>query len=121
MGDDPRVRRTFATGYMPITAYQECLDWAVSMADKMQHPLYVMPLSHNDIIRTGRWERFRGFIANMNDRERDELRRIIVTTCCEVMRDSDDPKIRADMLGYVTYLPVDSFDGDNDDAGLKDR
>ncbi|UZK70064.1 hypothetical protein OKW76_03145 [Sphingomonas sp. S1-29] len=104
--DTPGVRRSFATSYRPISEYQMWLDWAVSMADQMSHPLYVVPLSHNDIFRTKRWHPFRDFIAGMNDQERGELRRIVVTTAAEVMRDCDDPEIRADMFDVLRQLKV---------------
>jgi hypothetical protein len=40
----------------------------------------------------------------MNDQERGELHRIIVTTCCEVLRDSNDPGIRADVFNVLRQL-----------------
>jgi hypothetical protein len=91
---------------LPITHYQDCLDWAVAIADEMAHPVYVVPLNHNDIFRTERWTPFRDFIAGMNDQERGELHRIIVTTCCEVLRDSNDPGIRADVFNVLRQLKV---------------
>jgi hypothetical protein len=104
--DEPGVLRSFATPHMPITHYQECLDWAVSMADQMAHPLYVVPLNHNDVFRTGRWNRYREFISSMSDQERGELRSIVVTTAAEVMRDCDDPDIRTDMFDVLAKLRV---------------
>jgi hypothetical protein len=104
--DDPNVLRSFATRHMPITHYQECLDWAVGIADQMAHPLYVVPLSHDDIFRTERWTPYRDFIASMNDQERGELRSIVVTTACSVMRDCDDPDIRSDMFHVLKQLKV---------------
>ncbi len=83
---------------LPITHYQDCLDWALAIADQMERPVYVVPLNHNDIFRTARWTPYRDFIANMNDQERGELRQIIVTSAAELMRDSDDPDIRAEMV-----------------------
>lgn len=90
----------------PISDYQEAVDWAVSMADKMAYPIHVVPLSQNDIFRTERWTPFRDAIADMNDQERGELRRMIVTTACSVMRDCDDPEIRADMFHVLRQLKV---------------
>ncbi|NVN10826.1 hypothetical protein [Nguyenibacter vanlangensis] len=48
------VRRAISTRYMPISAYRECLDWAVVIADQFSHPLYVVPLNHDDILHTDR-------------------------------------------------------------------
>ncbi len=62
--------------------------------------------NHNDIFRTKRWDPYREAIAGMNDQERGELRRMIVTTAAEVMRDCDDPEIRADMFDVLRQLKV---------------
>lgn len=105
-GDEPGTRSVRPLRYQPIAEYQAAVDWAVSMADKMAFPIYVVPLSHSDILNTGRWKPFASFIAGMNDQERGELRRIIVTTAAEVMRDCDDPKIRADMFNVLRQLKV---------------
>ena len=42
----------------------------------------------------------------MDGQERGELRRMVVTTAAEVMRDSDDPEIRADMFHVLRQLKV---------------
>lgn len=104
--DDPQVRRAFSTGYMPITEYQACLDWAVELADKMTHPLYVVPLSHNDILRTTRWTPFAELLANLTDQERGQLRRDVVKSMCEIMRDCDDWQVRSDAHDILTQLKV---------------
>lgn len=105
-GDEPGLWHPRSLGYEPVSGYQAAVDWAVGMADQFAKPIYVVPLSHNDILRTGRWDPFRDFIAGMNDQERGELRRMIVTTAAEVMRDSDDPEIRADMFDVLRKLKV---------------
>lgn len=104
--DDPRVRRTFKTKNMPIAEYQNCIDWAVSMADQMSHPLYVVPLSQNDVLRTGRWTRYAEAIANMNDQQWSEVRQIVIDTCASVMKDCDDPKLRAECYDMLVALGV---------------
>ena len=104
--DDPQVRRTMSTRYMPISEYQTCVDWAVGMADQIAHPLYVVPLNHRDILCTSRFDPMRAAIQGMNDQERGEMRQVVVTTCCEVMRDCDDPEIRADMFDVLRKLKV---------------
>ncbi|HQS96827.1 MAG: hypothetical protein B7X90_14640 [Novosphingobium sp. 17-62-19] len=105
-GDEPGTRSVRHLPYQPVSEYQEAVDWAVGMADSMAYPIHVVPLSHNDIFRTKRWDPFREFIAGMNDQERGELRHMIVTTAAEVMRDSDDPEIRADMFHVLRQLKV---------------
>jgi hypothetical protein len=105
-GDTPGTVAGRSLRYLPISAYQECLDWALGIADQMARPLYVVPLNHDDILRTERWTPYRDFIASMNDQERGELRRIVVTTCCEIMRDCDDWHVRADAHDILTQLKV---------------
>lgn len=104
--DDPGVRRAISTRYLPISAYQECLDWAVGIADEFSHPLYVVPLSHDDILRTDRWTPYAEMLATLNDQERGALRRMAITTCAEVMRDCDDWQVRADAYDILTQLKV---------------
>jgi hypothetical protein len=76
------------------------------MADQMAHRIYVVPLSHRDILLTGRFDPMRVAIQRMDDQERGEKRRGVVTTCCEVMRDCDDPEVRADMFDVLRKLKV---------------
>ena len=41
--------------YEPITEYQAAVDWAVSMADRMAHPIHVVPLNYDDIRNADRF------------------------------------------------------------------
>ncbi len=41
--------------YKPITEYQAAVDWAVSMADKMAHPLHVVPFNGADMHEPSRF------------------------------------------------------------------
>jgi hypothetical protein len=105
-GDEPGVLHPRCLRYMPISAYQGLVDWAVSMADQMAHPIHVVPLSYDDMVRTKRIEPFRAAVARMDDQQRGEMRALVVTTCAEVMRDCDDPDIRADMFDILLQLKV---------------
>lgn len=80
----------------------------MAIADQMARPLYVVPLNHNDILRTDRGNPYRDFIASMNDQERGELCRIVVTTCCGIMRDCDD--WHADAHDILRQLKVIHYD-----------
>lgn len=88
---DGRHRKQFHTRAQPIEQYQEAVDWAVGMADAMEHPLYVVPLT---VERAYPRERLERLAAGMTDQERGELRRLVVTTCAEVMRDCDEFEVR---------------------------
>lgn len=105
-GDVPGLWHPRSLGYEPVSNYQAAVEWAVGIADQFAKPIYVVPLSHNDIFHTGRWTPFRDFIAAMNDQERGEMRQLVVTTAAEVMRDSDDPAIRADMFKVLRQMKV---------------
>ena len=104
--DENGIRRSFRTKYMPIAEYQDCIDWAVSIADQMAYPLYVLPLSTNDILRTERWAPYAKMIANSTDEEWGELRQIIIDTCASVMRDCDDRQLRAECFDTLVQLKV---------------
>lgn len=97
--------------YQPITEYQQAVDWAVSMADKMAHPLHVVPLNHNDILCTARFDPMRAAILSMTDQERGQMRRDMVNSMCEVLRDCDDWHVRADAYDVLTQLKVIHHEG----------
>lgn len=92
--------------YQPITDYQAAVDWAVSMADQMAHPLHVVPFNADDMHAPSRFQPICDAVASMSDQERGQMRQVVVTTCCEVMRDCDDPEIRADMFDVLRQLKV---------------
>jgi len=104
--DDGKHLRAITLLYQPISEYAATVQWALNIADKMAYPIHVLPLNHNDIFRTRRFDSYLNFIANMGDQECGELRQIFVTTCCEVMRDCDDWRVRADAYDILRQLKV---------------
>lgn len=92
--------------YEPITEYQAAVDWAVSMADVMAHPIHVVPLNYDDIRNTDRFTPICEAVARMTDQERGEMRRGIIKSMCEVMRDCDDWRVRADAYDILRQLKV---------------
>jgi hypothetical protein len=110
-GDTPGTVAARKLRHLPIAHYQECLDWAVGIADQMARPIYVVPLNHSDIFNTNRWTPYRDCVANMNDQQWGELRRVIVATCCEIMRDCDEWEVRADAYDILTKLKVIRHEG----------
>ena len=105
-GDAPGTVKGRSLRYLPISAYQECLDWAVAIADQFSHPLYVVPLSHDDILHTDRWNPYVEMLATLNDQERGELRQTAVASMCELMRDCDDREVRTEAYDILTQLKV---------------
>lgn len=87
----------------PIEEYQRTIDWAVGMAEFMRFPLYVIPLRAQDAMKT---ERMKRAVANLTDQERGELRRMVVATLAEVMRDSEDFDVRSDAYKVLLDMKV---------------
>jgi len=93
----------FHTSPQPIEEYQDAVDWAISVADQMAHPLYVVPMRFGDILSR---ERLESAVASMTDQERGELRRLVVTTCAGVMRDCDEITVREKAFGVLAKMGV---------------
>lgn len=51
---DGRHLRAFEGPPWPLDQYQASVDWAVSMADYMRAPIYVVPLRAKDVRRLNR-------------------------------------------------------------------
>ena len=103
---DGEHQRYIELPWQPISEYNETLDWAISIADQITHPIYILPLSHRDILQTSRFAPYRKFLTNMNEQERAEVRQIIVDSCAAIMRDSDTPTLRADAFNILAKLGV---------------
>ena len=101
---DGEHQRYIELPWQPISEYNETLDWAISMADQLPYPIYILPLSHRDILKTNRFARYRKFLANMNEQERAEVRQIIVDSCASIMRDSNTPALRANPFNMLKQL-----------------
>ncbi|WP_313041644.1 hypothetical protein [Sphingobium yanoikuyae] len=91
--------------YRGIEEYQAEVDWAVSMADRMAHPLYVVPFSYDDMLVSGRFDPLCK-AARMTDQERGQMRRGIIKSMIEVLRDCDDWRVRADAYDILVQLKV---------------
>lgn len=104
--DDAGERVLRHLRYEPITEYQAAVDWAVSMADQMAHPLHVVPFNGDDMLEPSRLQPFCDAVAAMTDQERGAMRQVVVTTCATVMRDCDDPEIRAECFDVLRQLKV---------------
>lgn len=101
--DASQYGRMFEGPPWPIEEYRACVDWAVSMADQMTFPLYVVPMCAQDVMTT---QRVRQAIARLTDQERGELRRMVIATLGEVMRDCDDADVRADAYDLLLDMKV---------------
>jgi hypothetical protein len=101
--EDGRHLRSFEGPPWPIKEYGRTVEWAVGIADQMRFPLYVVPLRGVDVMRT---ERVKQAVARLTDQERGELRRMIVAMLAKVMRDCDDPEVRAEAYDLLLDMRV---------------
>lgn len=92
--------------YMPISDYDEIVEWAVGFADHLDHPIIVLPLNHLDILHTIRAGRYPKVFANLAEAEQRELQHLLVDACVAIMRDCDDPDVRAEAYQHLQALGV---------------
>ena len=103
---DGKHQRYIRLPWQPISEYNETLDWAISMADQLTYPIYILPLSHRDLLQTNRFAPYRNLLANMNEDDRMEVRQIVVDSCAAIMRDSNTPALRANAFNMLKQLGV---------------
>lgn len=101
--EDGRHLREFEGPPWPIEEYDKTIQWAVGIADQMRFPIYVVPMRGVDVMRT---ERVKQAVLRLTDQERGELRRVVVATLAEVLRDCDDPDVRADAYDVLLDMKV---------------
>jgi hypothetical protein len=87
----------------PIEEYQQAVDFALSIADQMAHSVFVMPLRFRDLYPP---EKLQRLWDQMTEVEREDLRRVVVTSCAKTMRDSDDRKLREAAHGVLVDMGV---------------
>lgn len=95
----PDGQRVLTTRH--IDDYQAAVDWAVGMANVMEYPITILPITAPEFAaRRG------GQLAWLDPRQRGELRRVAVASMLEVMRDCPDPELRAEAHEVLTMLGV---------------
>lgn len=105
VGDGVR-ERYLQLPWMPISDYDEIVAWAVGIADYLTHPIYVLPLNHRDILDTIRVGRYPKIFASLGEPERREMHQLLVDACVAIMRDCDDPAVRAEAYQHLQALGV---------------
>jgi hypothetical protein len=88
---------------LPAEDYDDAVEWARSMADQMVYPLYVVPMTGVEVMRTEQMQRG---VANLTDEQRWELRQEMIAMLAKVMRDCDDPVVRADAHEILAQMKV---------------
>ena len=102
-GDGKHIR-PLNLGWFPVSDFQEWADWAVGMADQMARPIYILPLSFNDIFRTGRFKPYRDLLQNLTEQEWGEIREYLIGNCAKLIRNGDDPSIRSNVVNVLIAL-----------------
>lgn len=91
-------------GIFSIHTYQDWVNWAVAIADQMEHSIHILPLNHDDFFRQDRFEPYRKLLANLTDDEREEVRQLSISACASAMRDSNDWQVRYEAHGMLLWL-----------------
>lgn len=89
----------------PIEEYRETVDWAISIANQYSSAIHVVPVSGPEALKFLS-PRLENGLASMTDTERGQLRRRVVNSMCEVMRDCPDPSVRADAHEVLVKMKV---------------
>jgi len=100
---DGAHRKIFEGPLEPIGNYEDAVSWAVQKAAQMVFPLYVVPMTGAEVLRTEKVQR--GF-ATLTHQQRGELRREVLTMLTRIMRDCDDPVVRADAHEVLVQMRV---------------
>lgn len=96
-------RKIFEGPLEPVENFEAAVTWAVEMAPQMVFPLYVVPLTGAHALRTEQAQRA---FANLTDQQRGELRRDVTGMLARVMRDCEDPVVRADAHEVLVQMRV---------------
>lgn len=96
-------RKVFEGPLEPVENYEAAVAWAVEMAGQMVHPLYVVPLTGAQALRT---EQMQGAVAGLSDQQRGELRQDVAAGLARILRDCNDPVVRADAHEILVQMKV---------------
>ena len=96
-------RKIFEGLVEPVENYADVLAWAHEMASQMVYPLYVVPMTGAEVLRS---EQVRSGVAKLTDQQRGELRRGMVAMLTTIMRDSDETTVRADAYDILKDMKV---------------
>lgn len=100
---DGKHRKVFEGPIEPIENYEEAVAWAVEKAAQMVFPLYVVPMGAAEVLRTSEAQ---NALAMLSDQERGELRQAVAAMLGRIMRDCDDPEVRADAHEVLVQMKV---------------
>jgi len=100
---DGAHRKVFHGPIEAIEDYEAAVAWAVEIAAQMVYPLYIIPMTGVEVLCTEEAQRA---VANLSHRERGELRQHVVATLARILRDCDDPVVRADAHEVLVQMKV---------------
>ena len=88
-----------------IDHYQDAVDWAVGMADQMAWPIEVVTVDGVEYLKRNR-DALEAHLASLTDQERGEVRRHMVASMAQIMRDCPDDDTRAGAYEVLQKLKV---------------
>ena len=100
---DGQHRKAFEGPLEPIENFEAAVTWAVEVAAQMVYPLYVVPMTGAEVVRSKPVQRG---LSNMTSWERGELRREVVQMLVRIMRDCGDHAVRADAHVVLVQMGV---------------
>jgi hypothetical protein len=88
-----------------IDHYREAVNWAVGIADAMDQPIEIVPVTGEEYLRRNR-DGLERYLAGLTDQERGALRQDAIASMAQILRDSSDPKVRAEAYEVLKQLKV---------------
>lgn len=88
----------------PIDEYGPTLEWALSIADRMERPLEIITLTEAEYVSLLLKQIERG--GPLTDQDHAALRDEAASLLAKVLRDSDNPAIRAEAHGLLVRMGV---------------
>jgi len=96
-------RKVFEGPVEGIEEYDAVVDWAVKMAPQFVDPVYVVPLTSASAMRT---DYVQQAVASLDDQQRGDLRRQMMARLTQIVRDCNDPVVRADAREVLAQMKV---------------
>lgn len=91
-------------GRLPIDQCEAAIEWAIPISREFVLPLQIIPISPSDLANSSSYPRPGGDVTTPEQRHED--RRAVVNAMCEVLRDCDDPEVRAEAFDVLVTMKV---------------
>lgn len=84
-----------------IDAYAATVQWAVGIADQMERPITIVPISAAEFAAE-----YSPQLASLDARQRERLRQVAVASMTEVARNCADPEVREEAIQLLRDMGV---------------